>query len=803
MVELLSPVGDFNCLKAAVQNGANAVYFGANLFSARAFASNFDDENLKQAINYAKIRNVKTHLTLNTCIKESEFEDAFYLAKKAYEFGIDAIIVQDFGLAKLLIENFPDLEIHGSTQMTIHNLEGAIFLEKLKFKRAVLARELPAEEIKYICENSNIEIEAFMHGALCISYSGQCLLSSMIGGRSGNRGKCAQPCRLAYELIQETPTNKEKILDKGYLLSPRDLCTLENLPELIKTGVSSLKIEGRMKSPEYVAIVTRIYRKYIDLAYKYINAEIDSYEVLQKDKIDLMQVFNRGGFSTGHLNSKENRDLIFKEKPNNMGLLLGKVLKTNPAKGHIECTLANPISIGDYITFEKENTKYHISELMKNNQNFKTVNSGETVTLGRMKGNIKIGDKIYKITSKALSTSALESFKKENIQILIEGKLQIKSYKKICLELYVPKFNLKNEFIYDYIPEKAQNAPIKKEKIYEQFNKTKNTIFSFSKLEIYLDDNLFLPVSVINDIRRTSLETMENKIYSSFKRTSNSIVPKHDSQKQKSTTPKISVLLNILNSSYDYTHLKNIDRIYVPLKYFINSKYENILNNISRVAKLYVYMPTIIRKNYMNILKLQFKNITKFDISGFVISNLSHLELLGGLKENNYEIIGNYTLNIYNSYTASCLSKFNVSSFTISPELDKNAILDFSEAINKDTEMIVYGNTPVMTMNYCPLGKSNKCYDNCERKCITSDKYFLRDRLGMMFRLIPDNTQTISTLYNCKTLSIQYDDFNANYIRIDILDEDIDKINEIVLHVSNGNRFEGKDFTNGNLNKEI
>ena len=196
MIELLSPVGDFECLKAAVQNGANAVYFGANLFNARAFASNFDDENLKLAINYAKIRGVKTHLTLNICLKEHEIEDAFYLAKKAYEFGIDAIIVQDFGIAKLLIENFPDLEIHASTQMTIHNLEGALLLENLHFKRAVLARELPLEEIKYICENTNIEIETFIHGALCISYSGQCLLSSMIGGRSGNRGKCAQPCRL-------------------------------------------------------------------------------------------------------------------------------------------------------------------------------------------------------------------------------------------------------------------------------------------------------------------------------------------------------------------------------------------------------------------------------------------------------------------------------------------------------------------------------------------------------------------------------------------------------------------------------
>ena len=261
MIELLSPVGDFECLKAAVQNGADCVYFGANMFSARAFASNFDLSNMEKAISYAKIRGVKTNLTLNTLIKNDEFESAYELAKKAYEFGIDAIIVQDLGLALKLIHDFPDLPIHASTQMSVHNLQGVLKLQELGFKRVVLARELSADEIAYICANSNIEIECFIHGALCISYSGQCLMSSMIGGRSGNRGNCAQPCRLFYSLIDQN----DKQLDKGHLLSSRDLCGLEYLPFLIKSGVTSFKIEGRMKTPEYVATVTRIYRKYIDL----------------------------------------------------------------------------------------------------------------------------------------------------------------------------------------------------------------------------------------------------------------------------------------------------------------------------------------------------------------------------------------------------------------------------------------------------------------------------------------------------------------------------------------------------------
>ena len=237
MIELLSPVGDFDCLKAAVQNGADSVYFGANLFSARAFAHNFDDFELKKAIEYAKLRGVKTNLTLNTLIKDNEFDDAIKLASKAYEYGIDAIIIQDLGLAKKLMELFPDLPLHASTQMTIHNLEGALKLQKLGFKRIVLSRELSITEIEYICKNTSVEIECFVHGALCISYSGQCLFSSLLGGRSGNRGKCAGPCRLPYKLVEN-----DKIINSGYLLSTKDLCGIDFLPSLINAGVDCLKI---------------------------------------------------------------------------------------------------------------------------------------------------------------------------------------------------------------------------------------------------------------------------------------------------------------------------------------------------------------------------------------------------------------------------------------------------------------------------------------------------------------------------------------------------------------------------------
>ena len=354
-IELLAPVGDFECLKAAVQNGADAVYLGASNFSARASAKNFDLTELEKAINYATLRNVRVYLALNTLIKNTELQEAINIAKSAYELGISAIIVQDYGLASILLKTFPDLPIHASTQMSIHNLEGANQIEKLGFKRAILAREISISEIEFISSNSNIELEVFVHGALCISYSGQCLLSSIIGVRSGNRGKCAQACRLPYELIN----SQNESIDKGYLLSPRDLYGLEFIPKLIDIGITSLKLEGRLKKPEYVATVTRIYRKYIDMALA--NKE---YIISEKDKKDLLQVFNRGGFSTGHLDNSPNTNLIFKESPTNMGIYIGNVSNYNSNKGHITLNLNDTLAIGDTIYLEHESSKYRISELM-------------------------------------------------------------------------------------------------------------------------------------------------------------------------------------------------------------------------------------------------------------------------------------------------------------------------------------------------------------------------------------------------------------------------------------------------------
>ena len=821
MIDLLSPVGDFDCLKAAVQNGANSVYFGANLFSARAFASNFDLDELKNAIQYARIRGVKTNLTLNTLIKNDEFEDAFNLAKKAYEFGIDAIIVQDLGLAKMLIKSFPDLAIHASTQMSVHNLQGVLELQELGFKRVVLSRELSIGEIEYICRNSNVEIECFIHGALCISYSGQCLFSSMIGGRSGNRGKCAQPCRLPYKLLENN-----SVIDSGYLLSTRDICGLDFIPDMINAGVTCLKIEGRMKKPEYVATVTRIYRKYIDLA-----ESSEPYVVDDADRKILMQAFNRGSFSCGHLSNEPNKKLVFKDKSDNMGLFLGKVEKYNSNKGYITVKLNEPIEVGDTVALERESGTYNVSEVMVSNKNIKGTKVGQTVTIGRMKGNIKLGDKIFKMSSKSQNSIANDSLRFENRKVALNCEVTVKENQPLEInitsanDLDIYK-NLNITSTLDVLPVEAKNRPISKADIIVQINKTNSTPFNFANIKVNLDDNLFLPkVSSLNELRRTALENVENFAISNIQRISDGINynacnenSKNANNSNSSNNPnndenKISVLLNILNEKYDYSSLEGIDIVYIPLKYFVNKKYSNILETLSKKFELYIYLPTIIKANYRNLLSLNIENAIKsYNIKGFVLSNISNLLLLDNvlencsLNKNNFNFIANYTFNIFNNHSVKELKKLGFNRFTISPEINKETILDLT-SYNTEvfaSELIVYGKTPLMNMNYCLLGKANKCYPNCDAKCNSCNKYYLKDRLGLNFEIIPDNIQTVTTIYNSKTTSIESTDFvSTNVFRIDVIDESIDDINNIVSIVKSGNRFEGKEFTNGNLNREV
>lgn len=626
------------------------------------------------------------------------------------------------------------------------------------------------------------------------------------------------PCRLPYELIENN-----KSIDSGYLLSPRDLCSLEHIPDFINSGVDCLKIEGRMKTPEYVATVTRIYRKYIDLA-----LSNQPYIVDENDKKELMQAFNRGMSSSGHLEKEANRDFIFKEKPNNMGLFLGIVQKYNKSKGLITLKLKENIKIGDTISLQNEDGSYTISELMSDGKNITKTQIDQTVTIGRMKGNINLGDKIYKMSSKELLTKAQKSYKTENRKIPLTCTVTIKKNEPISilvtssskLDVY-KKLNISCKL--DCLPVEAKNKPLDQNTIIRQLSKTTSTPYEFTKININLEENLFLPkLSALNELRRTALQKVEDyaisKIHKNIKTdfkdnlsTNPSLESMRDFAKEninfENKFTKISLLLNILNTEFDYSKLEYVDNLYIPLNYFNDKKFDNILKTLTKKFNTYIYLPTIKKINYRNLFYNNIKDtVNKYQIKGFVISNIGNLLLLNDLFEDlnkSFNIISNYTLNVYNNNTVLELKKLGVSKFTISPESDKSTISNLCNYNYLQKELIVYGKTPLLNMSYCLLGSSNKCYPECKQLCRSNNTYYLKDRLNMKFRILPDNIQTVTTVFNCKTTSISSKDFNINFARIDILDEDIQQINDIILKVKSGNRFEGKDYTNGNLNREI
>ncbi len=439
---------------------------------------------------------------------------------------------------------------------------------------------------------------------------------------------------------------------------------------------------------------------------------------------------------------------------------------------------------------------------------------GTIVKLGRMKGNIKYGNNVFKIASKELSSKAINSYSNcENIKIPLNTTLDIHKGKPVKIQICT--INTNDSFYNDIsftitsniVPEESINKPITKERIIKQLTKTANTPYEFKDICIKSDDNLYLPrISELNELRRNCIEKLENIIRDKCCNNDSSKVPSalvkvNDKTFTNLNRKSISILLNTINLDFNYTLLKNVENIYIPLKYFVNKNYSNILKDISSNFNLYIYMPVIMRKNYTNIFKNNIDNIlSSFNIKGFVISNIGNLSLLKDYTKN-YKFIGNYTLNIFNNLTEKTLKDLHIETLTFSPELNKNDLINFNNKNN--CEIIVYGNTPIMNMNYCLLGKSNHCYSSCSHKCNSNNKFYLKDRLGFEFRVIPDNIETVTTIYNSKTTFIDTLNINCKSYRVDILDEDIKTINNITSAIFNGNKIEGKIFTNGNFNRFV
>ncbi len=425
-----------------------------------------------------------------------------------------------------------------------------------------------------------------------------------------------------------------------------------------------------------------------------------------------------------------------------------------------------------------------------------------------MKGKISPGDKIFKISSKMLSDEAKVTYSgKEIKKVKLNCKISIKKGMPITVFVkpdkeYEHYKNVSVTLESKVSPIAAINNPITKERIISQFTKTSDTPFEFTKIDIDLDDNLYIPkISALNSLRRDVLKKLEELVCLKFTRVPVKIKSKTFEDK-KHTTPKLSLLLIELNESYDYSALSEVDRVYIPLKYFGNVKYKDCIRAINSKFDTYIYMPEILTSNYSNIyLNIVNEALAEYSISGFVFSNISTLIAMKKDEYKNYDFIANYTMNVFNDYSAYELSRVGVDTVTLSPELNKSDIQGMHSNIDK--ELIVYGRLKLMSTKYCLLGHSNLCYPTCEVRCKLNSKYYLKDRMGFKFRVIPDNSQTITSIYNSKILSIDFKDLGIDYARIDILEETIPEINNIIQTVKSGNRFKGQNYTNGHLNRNV
>jgi len=509
--ELLIPAGGTEQFIAAVENGADAVYVGGRLFNARMNADNFSDEEMQAAVDFAHVRGVKVYVAMNTLVTDEELAEAADYAGFLYEAGVDALIIQDAGLGMLIRETMSDFPLHFSTQGSVYDLRGVETAARLGYERVVLARELSFNEIRYICENTDTEIEVFVHGALCVCYSGQCQLSRCHGGRSGNRGECAQPCRLEYKTFDAVGRAVDTV---RYPLSPKDLCLIDHIGELAEAGVASLKVEGRMKSPEYVAIVTSIYRKYLDEYYA--NG---SYQVTADDREALTQIFSRGGFTEGYWNGDPGMELMSGNIPKHQGVRIGKVIKKVTGGCLVDVKLYDSLQIGDGVEIHGRHVTGNIVTYYKDLK-------GGLTRIGDIKGQVEHGDILYRTSRKSQLLDARRSFENKTFA---EGRFLRKRMIDMVLSadedgmisLSVSLANSPGRTV-DSTAEsqptvtvtagsfdRADDPSAAKERMENSLRKTGSTPFAVAEISFSEGFDRMAPSSAINDLRRRALSELE------------------------------------------------------------------------------------------------------------------------------------------------------------------------------------------------------------------------------------------------------------------------------------------------------
>lgn len=757
MVELLAPAGSREALVAAVENGANAIYLAGNAFGARAYASNFDREALREAIHFAHLRRVAIHVTVNTIVADEEMGPLRDYLRFLYEAGADAVLVQDLGVARVAHETVPDLPLHASTQMSVSSLEGVRALAELGFTRVVLARELSLKEIRHICAHAPVEIETFMHGALCVCYSGQCLMSSMIGGRSGNRGRCAQPCRLPYTLVDEK--GQDVLGDKAgsYLLSSRDLSTIDVIPDLIEAGVSSLKIEGRMKRPEYVATVVRTYREAIDTYYAG-----KGYAVTQEERDDLAQIFNRD-FTTAYLEGRPGKAMMSDHRPNNRGLLIGRVTAYDWDARIVTVKLSGRLGLGDQVDFWVKvggRVTATISALTDaKGRAVEEGQAGDTVSFA-IPSAVRDHDRVFKVYDARLMERAKETYASgapvRRIPVAIAVRAAVGEPLTVTL---CDAEGHRGEGRTDFIGEPARKRPLSEEIIRKQVSRLGTSVYEMKSLHCDIAGEVMVPMSEINEARRKAVEALDALRLKEIEAREHRPEPKFTDRIARPTPKKAHFLVavdtlgkaeaalsagadGILFGGESYEH-----RVIAP------EEYERAWQMAREAgARIDFNTPRIVHDGQQKHVERLLAAFAAFPPDAVHVHNIAMLALVRRLTD--FAIHADYSLISYNKQTLAFLKDYGVAGATLSPELTAKEIRQLAKESPLPLTCIVHGRLELMVSNYCVTGSFlGGCGEGpCTQPC-TRGHFALKDRKDALFPLAMDQFCHMHVL-NSKVLSM-------------------------------------------------
>lgn len=770
--ELLAPAGGWEALRAAMANGADAVYLGGKQFSARQSADNFDSEELRRAVDYVHLRGGRLYVTVNTLLDDGELEAGLNYLRFLYETGVDAVILQDLGVARLVRRALPELEIHASTQMTVHSLPGVELMKELGFQRVVLSREVSLENIKYIRENSPVELETFIHGALCVCYSGECLMSSLIGGRSGNRGRCAQPCRLQYTLVDEKgrALSDEKL--GSHLLSPRDLNSVEFLPELIKAGICSFKIEGRMKRPEYVATVIRVYREAID---RYLD-DPGHYRVPEEAKRDLRQIFNRD-FTPGYYFGNPGVELMSYKRPNNRGLKLGRVTGYNPRNKTAELLLEDELRLGDGLEIwvtQGGRQGIIVQRMTVKGRQVEEASPGEKV-LVEIPGKVGIGDRVFKTFDAGLMARARESYEhpKHGRKIPLQVKVQVRAGEPLRVFLEDDRGN-RTQGETGFLAEAALKRPLTEDAVYKQVDRLGNTPFIINTFTADIAGELMVPVSEINEARRQAVEKLEAMRLEPYKRelvrdwekrvrealkitrgrqeTGAGVAQRRlefagqrEGSPRKGFGPVLAVSVTRF-SSLKAAVDKGADRVYLGGESFRHE--ESLTARVIAQALEYCHSkgvqfvlstPRVLQDDELAAYWPKVREALGLGLDGILVANLGLAGLL--LEEGgSTPLLADFPLNIYNRQAVACLGELGFSQVTLSPELTLEQVAAMQGQAMVDKECLVHGFIPMMISEYCVVGCTlggKRAGEKCRVPC-QGRRFGLKDRMNFVFPLAMD-----------------------------------------------------------------